>query len=610
MSSPRSVLIPCAVAALMVTVPARGAEDADLGKLVTEGLAAMDAEKWDQALPLMMKAADTYDKDAAKLYGAQFGVVWYRRGICELQMRRWQDAMRSFERCYQGYPNTPEDRGNLYYKKALLKWGDAAVGAGDWDLATRMYQKFLEERDKVADSFPQGMFHINLAVSHLKLGHLPEGGENLEIALRNKNVFPTPDAALVTGFQELVAASIKEKSEQVLIDFLTKNRADLTFAPADAAAYERSYLKLAADVTAAGFTRAAFAIYQLVPDTAVAVDDLKAAIAALSSRPGVVDDGRLVDRARMQADLARLEEERRGGQPVEAVRLAGIALLHEKAGNLRGACAAYEQLERYYERSANREENLFNLVRTASLIGEGMKADTYGRKFIAAFPRSTHAPEIRKTLLSTLFAEGRYERCIELAEPLLGTVEAGGAEHDLCLHVLGGSLYYTGQHAKARPLLDDHVAKYPRSRFALEALFMQASNRARLQDWPKAAELLDGVLAKCDQAPGNPFTSYALYDRACCHAALQESAPALNLVARLEKEFPEADNLDEVMNLKGALLLAANDFSGAGAAYKKAGELAGSREHAAVEEESKAGLARLREMQAKKKSEGEGRPKR
>ncbi|MGC4015734.1 MAG: tetratricopeptide repeat protein [Luteolibacter sp.] len=605
MSFPRSIVF-VGAAALVAVVPARAAEEADLGKLVTDALAAMDAEKWDQALPLLVKAVDANDADASKLYGAQFGVVWYRRGICELQLRRWQEAMHSFERCYQGYPNTGGDRGNLYHKKALLKWGDAAVGAGDWDLASRMYGKFLDERDKNADTFPQGMFHINVAICHFKLGHLLEGSESLEIALRNKDVFPTPDAALVTGLQELVAASIAGKSEQVLIDFLTKNRSDLTFAPAAAAPYARSYLKLAADVTAARFVRAAFAIYQLVPDTGVAIDELKATLASISARPGLVDGNRLVDRVRLQADLARLEEDRRGGQPVEAVRLAGIALLHEKAGNLRGACAAYEQLERYYDRSSNREENLFNLVRTAALIGEGLKADVHGRKFLTDFPRSARAPEVRKTLLSTLFLEGRYERCIELAEWVSASLEPGGAEHDLCLHVWSGSLYYTRQYAKAQPLLDDHVARYPRSRFALAALFFQASNRARLQDWSKAAPLLDGVLAKCAEAQ-NPFTVYALYDRACCHAAAQESEPALALISRIEREHPDAANLDEAMNLKGTLLQAANDGAGAEAAFKKAIELAGSHEHTAVGEEAKANLANLRESRAKAKTDGEGR---
>ncbi|BCU76311.1 tetratricopeptide repeat protein [Luteolibacter sp. LG18] len=609
MAIPRSI-IPCAVAALVAVVPARAVEaEGELGKLVTEALAAMDAEKWDVALPLLVRVTDTYDKEAAKLYGAQFGVIWYRRGICELQLRSWKEAAASFQRCYQGYPNTGTDRGNLYHKKALLKWGDAAVGAGDWDLATRMFRKFLDERDRNADSFPQGIFHVNFAVSQFKLGQLAEGCENLEIALRNKETFPTPDAALVTGFQELVAAAIREKNEAALLDCLTKNRADLTFAPADAAAYGRTYLKLAADATAAGFRRAAFAIYQLVPDTSVAIDALKAGLAALSARPALVDSARLVDRARMQADLAKLEEERRGGQSMEVVKLAGIALLHEQAGNLRGACAAYEQLERYYPRAAAREENLFNLVRTSSLIGEPLKMDQHGRKFLADFPKSGHAAEVRNTMLTTLFFGGLYDRCVDLATPLVGSLQAGTKDHDLCLHVLGGALYYTGQAEKAQPLLDEHVTKYPTSRFALDALYFQASNRTRLQDWAKAGPLLDGFLAKAAERPGNPFIAYALYDRACVHAANHETAPALETIARLGREFPEADNLDVAMNLKGTVLEAANDPAGAEAAFKKAIELARGRDHAGVAEDAKANLARIQEA-AKTKRREEGGPRR
>ena len=66
--------------------------------------------------------------------------------------------MKSFENCYRKYPNAAQKGNaearsggcNLYHKRALLKWGEAAQGAEDYDMAIRMYKKFLDERDKTA----------------------------------------------------------------------------------------------------------------------------------------------------------------------------------------------------------------------------------------------------------------------------------------------------------------------------------------------------------------------------------------------------------------------------------------------------------------------------
>ena len=101
--------------------------------------------------------------------------------------------------------------------------------------------------------------------------------------------------------------------------------------------------------TAAGMQRAAIVLYQFVPDT----------------------------------------------EAGEALKLAAIALIHEKHGNVRGAFAAYQQLERYFPAAANREESLYQLIRTATLLGETDRAGIYAGRLLGDFPKSPRLEEIR-----------------------------------------------------------------------------------------------------------------------------------------------------------------------------------------------------------------------
>lgn len=340
---------------LMSSLPAT-AQDKGLGGIMERATAAMDAGKWQDALDLGNRAVRLYgDDNPQQVYGAQFGAVYYRKGLCEMKLKRWNDAVRSFETCYRDFPNKGNDNGNIYQKMALLKQGEAAMGAEKPDMAVASFTKFLTERDRTRDVFPQGSFYINLAICHYKLGHLADGNENLEIAIRNKENFPTPDTGIIAGFQELVSTAVGGRDEQALLDFIGKNRGGLVIAPAEMRRYAPVFLKLAGDALAAGMTRAALAVYQFIPG-----DDTGA------GSPGIV-------------------------------RLAALALIHERAGNVRGAFAAYQQLERYHPDAAGRGEYLYHLVRTASLIGEEEFARQEARRLYVDFPDSPHLAEIRAT---------------------------------------------------------------------------------------------------------------------------------------------------------------------------------------------------------------------
>ncbi|WP_341407089.1 tetratricopeptide repeat protein [Luteolibacter soli] len=572
--------------------PAPAAAAAEVSDLTTKALAEMEADHWEEALKLLTGCVAQHDAKALELYGPSFGVTWYRKGICELRLKRWDDAAKSFEICYNKYPNPrgngTADSGNLYNKRALLRWGEAAQGAAKYEEAIRLFNKFMEERDKTRDDeFNPGSHYLNLAICHFRLGDLAEGLESLETVLQNKPRFRAPDSGIIAAFQAFVEASIAKRDEKPLLSFLERYRSGIILEPFEMEPYGGLFLKLASDAMAADMDGAALVLCQVVPPSDVMSADLRSRLERLGNRTEVKELTRTVSKVKLQASLDALSKQRTDGEPLEVAQLGLIAVIHEKRGNTRGALASYRQLEEYYPKTAKREDHLFHLVRTTAAVGDPVSE--CGELFLKDFPNSKHLPAVRRLLLSSLFQAGDYENSVRVAGELLPKLTEGSPEHDQALFVLAASHYHLGHHDQARPLLDKHVEKYPKSAQHQAACYFQASARARLRQWPEAAEALDKFLA---DDPG-PYLPFALYDRASCHLAQDQQVEAFEKLSRLEKEFPETEALDAALVLKGRILERDGKTDDAVAAYKKALDASEHREHAEVATEALCQLVTL-----------------
>ncbi len=561
----------CAVSWLLV-VAATAAAVTPLEALVADSRAAMTAKQWEQALELNARAIELFGgADAIRDYGPQFGIIYYRKGLCEMKLGRWKEAMASFETCYRDFPNDGKADGNTYQKMALRKWAESAMGAGQWELAISNFAKFIAERDKQRDTFPQGSFYINLAVCHCKLGHLAEGSENLEIAIRNKANFPTPDLGIIAGFQALVSAVIVDGNEQALLDFIRKNRGALHIEPYELYQFSPVFMKLAGDALAVGMRRSAMELYQFIPSTDVAIDDVRARLRSMGNSAQLKSGAETLDRKALEKDLATFEADRRGKQSTEAIKLAAIAFLHEASGNFLGAYAAYLQLETYFSGSGQREENLFNLVRVASRVGLTTELRAQAAVFMRDFPDSAHLTEAKQLELSTFLDGADPAGCIAVAEPMLPTLAVGTPAHEICLYLLATATFRSGDHAKAQPLLDQLVKFYRQGSHAEEAAFLQAANASRLFQWEKAAAALDDFLTNY---PDSPWTAEALQERGVCHFAQGQPDAARKLADRVISEFPTSPVTDQADQLLGDIEAAAGHPEAAEKAYLKAFEIA------------------------------------
>ncbi|MGJ8632734.1 MAG: tetratricopeptide repeat protein [Luteolibacter sp.] len=576
------VLAAFALFTISLALPAQAQEE-DIGQLVDKGLAAMNEAKWQEGVAVHTEIVKRFgDEDAMGKFGPKFGVLVYRKGICELKLKQYAEAMKSFDSCYKDYPNTPEKGGNTFQKMALLKWGEAALGAKQYQVAIDQWKKFLAERNKAKDKYAQGTFHVNLAVCYYNLGKMTEGNQHLQIAIANKTTFPTPPEAIISGFQGLVTAAINANDEQVIADFIAKNRGNIIVDPYVMHRFSDGFLKLAGDAIGKKMNKTALSLYQFIPSSEVAISDLRSRINAMGNVGRVTDGQNRLDKKALQKQLKDLEAKARGSKSSEIIRLAGTAYIEETLGNVYAAHGAYLLLERYHKKAEKREDNLYHLFRTASIIGDDAKVLEYGDSLRKLFPESEHIPDVQKLLLSSLFFDGEYESVIKLASNLIDgqKVKEGTDEHDIALFMLGGAHFYMGHFNDAQPLIEQHIKTYPESQYHMSAEYILASNAIRLQMWSKAAKLLDEFLSKYNDSPDQTYIPLALYDRANTHYSEEESESALGKVDRIIAEFPDAAVVDQAYNLKGNVLQGNEDREEAEAAYLKALEIAEDRSNA------------------------------
>ncbi len=433
-----------------------------------------------------------------------------------------------------------------------------------------------------------------MAICHFKLDppKLLEGIKYFEVALKNKEKLHVPDSAIVSAFKDFASACIKQNKEQTLVDFINANRAVITLDPYKMYRFTPFFMKYGAQAFNKHMVKGAFALYALMPGTLETKDDLTVRLNSLSGFKGdVVRDYFLnkndsVSIPLLKADLAHVKAEIRSGDPHELVALKQLAYLHEDEGYVRGAFGVYEMLEFYYPKSKKREDNLYNLVRTSSLIGEVLKTEKYGHLFLKDFPKSEYRESVKQMMLISLFYSGEYETALKVAEKFLPTLSENTKQHDLCLHVYGGSLYYLGRYFDAYKPLIKHVKMYPKSDYKMAARYFEASNYSRMQDWPKAAEKLDKFLADFPDPSTNIYTPFALYDRAQTHFSEQEYKEAVEKLDRIEKEFSGSAVEDMAYNLRGDVLRASHDLEGSEKYYRKALALAKRRENRIVAAEA------------------------
>lgn len=584
----------------------------DINVDMPAAIAAMKGGEWEKAQALLERVTKTYGGRAKGLYGGKFGNIYYDKGRMEMKLGAkyksaggeanlaksaefYNKAIESFKECRK----LPTDKlgVNKYFFLSLLYWGQAEQALGLHKEAIAHYEKFLKDRDpkkEGKDKYSLGMYNINMAICHFKLEKpmLAEGLVFYENALQNKDKYKLPDAAVVSAFKDFASATITNGKEQMLVDFVNKNRSAITLDPYKMYQFTPFFRKYASEAFSKDMIKGAFALYALMPGTMETLDDLTVRKASLVGYkfPYASDsfinsnDRILVNQVRN--DLDHVKSAFKSGDPHELLALRSLAFTHESEGYVRGAYSAYEMLELYHSKSKDREDNLFNLVRTSSLVGEVMNTEKYGRLFLEKYPESKYKDQVKSMMLVSLFYSGEYEVALKVAGDLLPDLAENTPQHDLCLHVYSGSLYYTAQFFDAHPHIVKHVKMYPKSEYAMASQYFEGSNLSRMQNWTLAAPKLDKFLANFPDPNVNIYMPFALFDRGNTHFSEEEYDKAIEKLDRIEKEFPGSAVEDIAMNLRGDVFRSSGEKEASKASYLQGYALAKRKDNKVVSGES------------------------
>jgi tetratricopeptide (TPR) repeat protein len=122
-------------------------------------------------------AVDYYDVALKK--EPRNAVLWNKRGIALLQMGRYRDGQKSFEKSIhfdKKYPDAYNNLGVIYYKEAAQK--AAKGGSRDYGRAIKNYSKAIKLRDDSAS------FHSNLGTALFGQGEFPKAAVEYQKALQ------------------------------------------------------------------------------------------------------------------------------------------------------------------------------------------------------------------------------------------------------------------------------------------------------------------------------------------------------------------------------------------------------------------------------------------
>ena len=532
------------------------------------------AAKWNEALGLLKAATDNYDKRADALFGPEFGYFWYWQGYSNLKLEKYGEATKCFEGCRK-YKNADGAKSkNIFYNQALLRLGEASKGAEDWEQAIKYFKQFLAEynKDDPADKFEPGPLNVNMAICYFNSGKLAARMEPFERALKFKDEYPTPPNAIVAGFQAFCNKAIENKDQKAIANFLKKHRADVLFEPWEVEPYLGIYLNLAGAAMETEMHPTAFSLFSLVPDSITATESTKALLSQLGAFERVTNDGsQILNRTTTKAFLESIEERDGRGGSVEISILLNTGIVHLQKGNIRGAYAAFDLLEGYHDNAPQeqREVFLYHLAYTASLIGRIHETEKYGQRYLDTYPGGQFENDVRRLMLSGLFYDGEYETCLEIATDMEPQLSENTEPHDICLHVLGGSLFNLGRFDEASEPLKRHKEMYPDSEFKVATSYFGAANLVFLEEYVRGGIAMDRFINDYPNPQDNVYLPFALFNRAECFYAQNEYEEALIRLNRIEAEFQNPDNIEQVYNLKGNVLAGLDKDTEAREYYEK-----------------------------------------
>ncbi len=539
----------------------------DLQELFEKAGEFMENSEWEKAIKPLDIIIKDYGDDALDDYGPMFGVMYYRKGFCLKNLRKFEEALEMYEICNTKFVNaadTPPAKRNPVFELSRLEMGIVKQAMGDYEGAITHYEAFAAA-PAPAGTYDDAAFRIQAASCYAKAGK-PERGKQLIDQLFQAATPPKPDTlmrALLTLAEQWTSAADLAAEEREAHQFLDQYGGKFAVNAFDMQRFEfnNRLVTLGRKATDNGQLTLAIRLMGMIASSSDVLEDLQGR--AQRMLPAVSEA--------LEKEIEKVKAQLASPEALDWIVQLSLAGAYERGGNAAAAFAIYQRCVQQLPTGPHREITLFGAMRSALVLGQMDYAQRLAIEFGKEFPKGQYLELVNTMQLESLFFSRQYAEALDLASRLRSSLDEKSPERDLADFVVGAALFNLGRIEEAQPELTRHAENFPESRFREHVRYFAASCTQKLRDWKTGGELLDAFIK---DFPHSDFIAYAILDRATCHFQLGEYAKCLEVVDQLQKGHPDFPNLDSAVSMSGDCHLMLGDMQLAEEAYLEARDLA------------------------------------
>lgn len=531
-------------------------------ELAIEGKFAEAVEKYEKLFDL---AGEFLCED----FGPQAGGIVFDYGSALLQLQEWEKARAAFERCHtfdekecaKSKVNNENARKNL----ALFQWGFCESQLGNHARALELYDQYLEtaKTDPAEVAKIRSAFKLRRGSSLVKVGRLDEGAAEITELFDKRMEWQVSSQFLMQGLLELglgwielaSQAATPEAVTQIEIQgnlFLDKNAEVINVSPVDKFRFGfiDRFKKLGFDSSEAGMQSLALRFYSMVPTLEAVEYDLQGRIQVLPGQAAPAAYQQIID---------QVKEQRSKPVPPDLEMQRLMARAYELLGNTQAPREIYRHLaEQHPEiQQERRAEILHEAARFSTMMGDYSSAQYFGEIFLAEMPDHRLRDNVSVFMLQSLFSSQQFDEVVRICEIVRERFELGDEQRELPDALYGLALYSLGRYEEAQTVFDDYAKTYQGTPNREMVLYHRANNRMILGDFRQGADLAHEFLVEFPDS--ERFGDLALADLALCRYNLNDYAPAIAAVEKLEEGYPDSQALDRAQVIKADALVVQGD---------------------------------------------------
>jgi len=389
-------------------------ETLDLQGLFDKAGELMESANWEEALIPLNLLVKNYGKDAMTDHGPTFGVMYYRRGFCLKNLKRFDEALANYETCYKQFPNTPSTPSgntNPVFELARLEMGIIKLATGKYEDALVDFEAFAAA-PAPAGTYDDTAFRIQAAACYTKAGKTERGHQLIEQLFQPTTpgaTTPRPDAlmrALLTLVDDWTSSASPD-AEKEAHQFIDKYGTQFSVPAFDMKRFEfnNRIVALARKASDKNQTSLAIRLIGLMASPSDILDDLQTR--AQRTAPNVPEA--------LQKEITNATAQLTDPDNLHSIAQLSLAGAYERSGNPAAAFAIYQRCLEQVPASPHRDLILFGAMRAALALGHMEFAQSLGDAFRKEFASSQYATNVNTMQLESLYFTQRYQEALDLA---------------------------------------------------------------------------------------------------------------------------------------------------------------------------------------------------